>query len=255
MKRDDQQRFRSGFFHSLLLTSTEHVPNYTMALVSLPGFIVFVAVLATGRSENLTVNCFMDVHGNCDKQFSLIFHSDKPLYAWTDEELSIYCREIADNIDCKQEYLKQCTNETTLFFFESATQGIRDLAVDVCNETSDMRADFRSHIGCIKNALYDAGCAASSKRRSEIEMPDNSEDMTSGERRVKQLCSHLELFLECITTKVERSCGRNATNFVGAAISRTFDTLQRHLCVEGKWNDLFMVLEFAKETFENNEIV
>ncbi|CAL1293560.1 unnamed protein product [Larinioides sclopetarius] len=165
-------------------------------------------------------------------------------HTWNEEELAVYCREFVDNVDCKQEYLKKCDNETAGYLFVQIIQDFRDLAQEICNETSDLRAAFRSHNVCIRNASDEYGdCFRSSFHQSAREVYGNPSNSTNVEKKVRIFCRLQEVYTECVSSAVKKSCGQDAATFAGTILTRPFTRLRSPFCVEGRGNDYMALLE------------
>ncbi|GBM19040.1 hypothetical protein AVEN_172506-2 [Araneus ventricosus] len=98
-----------------------------------------LSALATRSSADFNISCAMDDHENCARERGLHQWSNG-VFTWNEEDLSVHCRDIMDNVDCEQEYHEKCGDETAVVFYKMATQDLWDLAQEMCNETSELRA-------------------------------------------------------------------------------------------------------------------
>ncbi|GBM19037.1 hypothetical protein AVEN_172504-1 [Araneus ventricosus] len=112
---------------------------------------------------------------------------------------------------------------------------------------------IRLHHACIRNASEEYGsCTKSSFSQSVAEANGNRRNETSEGRTLKIICRSHEVFTECFTAAVEKSCGQDAADFVGTILTRPTASLRIPFCLKSRLRELIGQIE--KELLRREEL-
>ncbi|GFV57394.1 hypothetical protein TNCV_3569461 [Trichonephila clavipes] len=142
--------------------------------------------------------------------------------------------DVLNDIECKQQYLDTCGNATYNVEFILLTSGLKRLMTELCNDTSQLREDYRQHRPCLENSTKDfESCflrAAIAAARLKSQDDANGTGGSSENDAIVTLCRFQGIFRSCLVNVADEVCGKGTAKFLDRLLSLVLEDLYKAKC-------------------------
>ncbi|GFY46202.1 uncharacterized protein TNIN_461611 [Trichonephila inaurata madagascariensis] len=201
------------------------------------GFILVtyaITLIAILRSCNGDVSCEIDIHTTCPGGNLYESVAQRDYHFWKEESFFSHCSDVLNDIDCKQQYLDTCGNATYNVEFILLTSGLKRLMTELCNNTSELREDYRQQRPCLENSTKDfescflRAAIAAARLKSQDDANGTSESSDNG--AIVTLCRFQGIFRSCLVNVADENCGKGTAKFLDRLLSLVLEDLYKAKC-------------------------